>query len=159
MTETSFARFENKVALITGAGNGICRVSAELIAAEGGKVAAVDYDRELLDGAMEAFAQAGGGPHQAYPANARRQEEIDAVVADTIDRFGRIDILINGGGGSTIIANAGARADELTMGEWQQVLDFNLSGTFLFCRAVIPQMTKQGSGEIVNYASIVGREG
>ena len=67
MPEVSFARFEDKVALISGAGNGICRVSAEIIAAEGGTIAAVDYDRELLDGAMDAFAQAGGGPHQPIP--------------------------------------------------------------------------------------------
>ncbi len=157
MTDTSFARFEDKVALISGAANGICRVSAGIIAAEGGIVAAVDYDRELLDGAMEAFAQAGGGPHQAYPANVLRQDEVDAVVADVIDRYGKIDILINGVGGSTIIENSSARADELTMDEWQQVLDFNLSGTFLFCHSVIPHMTEQGGGKIVNFASIAGR--
>ena len=65
MTEASFARFDDKVALISGAANGICRVSAEIIAAEGGTVAAVDYDRETLDDAMQAFAEAGSGPHQA----------------------------------------------------------------------------------------------
>ena len=73
------------------------------------------------------------------------------------DRFGKIDILINGVGGSTIIANSGARTEELTMEEWQKVLDFNLSGTFLFCHAVIPHMTRQGGGKIVNFASIAGR--
>ena len=155
MTETSFACFEDKVAPITGAGDGTCRVNAELIAAEGGKIAAVDYDRELLDGTMAALAQAGGGPYRASPANTLRQED---VVVDTIDRFGKIDIPINGVGGSTIIANAGARADELTMDEWQQVPDFNLSGTFLFCHAEIPQVTKQGIGKIVDFASIAGRE-
>lgn len=157
MTEASFARFNDKVALISGAANGICRVSAQIIAAEGGTIAAVDYDREQLDGAMETFAEAGGGPHQGYPANALRQEEVDAVVEDVIERYGKIDILINGVGGSTIIANSAARADELTMEEWQQVLDFNLSGTFLFCHAVIPHMTTQGGGKIVNFASIAGR--
>ncbi len=65
MTEESFARFEGKVALVTAAASGICRVSAEIIAAEGGTIAAVDNNREQLDAAMEAFAAAGGGPHQA----------------------------------------------------------------------------------------------
>ena len=157
MTEISFARFDGKVALITGAANGICRVSAEIIAAEGGTIAAVDNDGELLDGAVEAFAAAGGGAHHAYPADVLAQEEVDAVVADVVDRFGKIDILINGVGGSTIIANSGARTEELTMEEWQKVLDFNLSGTFLFCHAVIPHMTRQGGGKIVNFASIAGR--
>ena len=75
----------------------------------------------------------------------------------SVERFGKIDILINGVGGSTIIANSGARTEELTMEEWQKVLDFNLSGTFLFCHAVIPHMTRQGGGKIVNFASIAGR--
>ena len=155
MAEASFARFRGKVALISGAANGICRASAEIIAAEGGTVAAVDIDRERLDEAMAAFADAG--EHLSYAANALEQADVDRVVADVIDRYGRIDILINGVGGSTIIDNAGAEVDELTEAEWQRVLDFNLSGTFLFCHAVIPQMKRQGGGKIVNFASIAGR--
>ena len=157
MTNDSFARFRGKVALITGAGAGICRASAEIIAAEGGTVAAVDNNRAMLDEAMSAFAHAGGGEHVDYCANALEQAEVDAVVADLIDRYGRIDILINGVGGSTIIDNSAARVDELTTDEWQRILDFNLSGTFFFCHAVIPQMRRQGSGKIVNFASIAGR--
>ena len=157
MTELSFARFEDKVALITGAAAGICRVSAEIIAAEGGTIAAVDNNGELLDGAVESFATAGGGKHQAYPADALSQDDVDDVVADVVDRYGKIDILINGVGGSTIIANSAATAEELTMEEWQKILDFNLNGTFLFCHAVIPHMTSQGGGKIVNFASIAGR--
>ena len=90
---------------------------------------------------MEAFAAAGGGPHHAYHANALAQAEVDAVVADVVGRFGRIDILVNGVGGSTAIPNPGATTDQLTLEEWQTVLDFNLTGTFLFCHAVIPHMT------------------
>jgi len=157
MPDQSFARFRGKVALISGAADGICRASAEIIAAEGGTVAAVDINQELLDGAMAALAEAGGGEHLAYCANSLQQEDVDAVVADVVDRYGRIDILVNGVGGSTIIANAGATVDELTMEEWQRVLDFNLSGTFLFCNAVVPHMKRQGNGKIVNFASIAGR--
>ena len=157
MTEVSFARFRGQVALISGAGNGICRSSAEIIAAEGGTIAAVDNNQEALDDAMAAFAAAGGGEHQAYCANALAQEEVEEVVADVVDRYGRIDILINGVGGSTIIDDAGATVDELTMEEWQKLLDFNLSGTFLFCHAVVPHMTRHGGGKIVNFASIAGR--
>ena len=153
MAGASFARFEGKVALITGAASGICRAAAEVIAAEGGTIAAVDYDRELLDGALEAFTAAGGGPHHAYHANALERGEVDAVVADAVERFGRIDILVNGVGGSTAIPNPGATVAELTLEEWQTVLDFNLTGTFLFCHAVIPHMTRQGGGKIVNFSS------
>ena len=157
MSENSFARFEGKVALISGAGNGICRASAEIIAAEGGTIAAVDNNSELLDEALQDFAAAGGGEHHGWHADALVQEDVDGVVADVIHRYGRIDILINGVGGSTIIADAGATVDELTMEEWQRLIDFNLSGTFLFCHAVVPHMTRQGSGKIVNFASIAGR--
>ena len=153
MAEASFARFQGKVALITGAASGICRASAEIIAAEGGTIAAVDNNRELLDGAMEAFTAAGGGEHHPYHANALVQAEVDAVVADVVGRFGRIDILVNGVGGSTAIANPGATTEQLTLEEWQTVLDFNLTGTFLFCHAVIPHMTRQGGGKIVNFSS------
>ncbi len=125
LTDISFARFEGRVTLISGAANGIWRVGAGIIAAEGGTIAA-----------MEAFAAAGGGEHHAYPADALHAEEVDAVVVDVVGRFGKIDILINGVGGSTIIANSGARAEELTLEEWQRVLDFILSDTFLFCDTV-----------------------
>lgn len=157
MTEESFARFEGQVALVTAAASGICRASAEMIAAEGGTIAAIDNNREQLDGAMEAFAAAGGGPHHAYPADALQPREVDTVVADIADRFGKIDILLNGVGGSTAIPDPAATTERLTMAEWQQVLDFNLNGTFLFCHAVIPHMIRQGGGKIVNFASIAGR--
>ena len=156
MTTPRFARFPGQVALISGAASGICRASAEIIAAEGGSVAAVDYNQDLLDEAMQALNQIGGD-HHGYQANVLEQSEVEAVVADVIDRFGRIDILINGVGGSTIIANSAARVEELSFEEWQRLIDFNLSGTFHFCHAVIPQMRAQGGGKIVNFASIAGR--
>lgn len=157
MTDATFARFRGKVALISGAGAGICRASAVIIAAEGGNVVAVDINQEALEGLLQSLNAMSEGEHSIYCADALEQAEVDAVVADVIDRYGKIDILINGVGGSTIIANSAATADELTMEEWKQVLDFNLSGTFLFCHAVIPHMTRQGGGKIVNFASIAGR--
>ena len=69
----------------------------------------------------------------------------------------RVDILVNAVGGSTIIANSGANVDELTFAEWQRLIDFNLSGTFLFTHAVVPIMKRQRHGKIVNLASIAGR--
>jgi len=143
MTEESFARYEDQVALAT--------------AAEGGTIAAVDNNREQLDRAMGAFAGAGGGPHGAYLADALQPGEVDAVVAEVAERFGKIDILLNGVGGLTAISSPAATTEQLTMAEWQRVVDFNLNGTFLFCHAVIPHMTRQGGGKIVNFASIAGR--
>jgi NAD(P)-dependent dehydrogenase (short-subunit alcohol dehydrogenase family) len=74
-----------------------------------------------------------------------------------VEAHGRIDILVNGVGGSTIVGRPAAHLDELTLEEWQKLLHFNLTGTFLFCHAVIPVMKRQRGGKIVNLSSIAGR--
>ncbi|MEZ5853261.1 MAG: SDR family NAD(P)-dependent oxidoreductase [Hyphomicrobiaceae bacterium] len=149
-------RFKDKVALITAAASGIGRATCDIIAAEGGTVAAVDNNKDRLDTVVAEITAAGG---KAYPyaANALDAGHVDGVVADVAKRFGRIDILMNGVGGSTIIAKPNAETEELTLAEWQAIVDFNLNGTFLFTHAVIPIMKRQGSGKIVNIASIAGR--
>ena len=149
-------RFEGKVALITAAASGIGRATADIIAGEGGTVALVDNNKDRLEASVAALTEAGG---KAYPyvANALDAAQVDAVVGDAAKRFGRIDILMNGVGGSTIIAKPNAETEELTLAEWQAIVDFNLNGTFLFTHAVIPVMKSQKSGKIVNIASIAGR--
>ena len=149
-------RFEGKVALITAAASGIGRATAGIIAKEGGRVAVVDTNRERLDQAIAEITQAGGEA-APYHANALEEPAVAAVVADAVQRFGKIDILVNAVGGSTIIAKPGAETDELTLAEWQSLIHFNLTGTFLFTHAVIPIMKRQKSGKIVNLASIAGR--
>jgi NAD(P)-dependent dehydrogenase (short-subunit alcohol dehydrogenase family) len=155
-TEETAMRFEGRVALITAAASGIGRATADIIAAEGGTAALVDTNRQRLEAAASEIAAAGG---KAYPyvANALDGGEVDGVVRDAAQRFGRIDILVNGVGGSTIIAKPAAETEELTLAEWQAVVDFNLNGTFLFSHAVIPVMKRQKGGKIVNIASIAGR--
>lgn len=149
-------RFTGKVALITAAASGIGRATSDIIAREGGTVLAVDNNKERLDATIAAISTAGG---KAYPyqADALNQGQVDGIVADAVKRFGRIDILVNGVGGSTIIAKPNATTEELTLAEWQAIVDFNLNGTFLFTHAVIPVMKRQGGGKIVNLASIAGR--
>jgi NAD(P)-dependent dehydrogenase (short-subunit alcohol dehydrogenase family) len=149
-------RFEGQVALITAAASGIGRATADIIAAEGGTVALVDNNKDRLEAAVSQIAAKGGKAHP-YNASALDAGQVDALVADAAKRFGRIDILMNGVGGSTIIAKPAAETEELTLAEWQAVVDFNLNGTFLFTHAVIPIMKRQKSGKIVNIASIAGR--
>lgn len=149
-------RFPGKVALITAAASGIGRATCEIIGAEGGQVLAVDTNRDRLESLVGTIAAAGGKAHP-YPCDALNQSQVNAVVADAVKRFGRIDILVNGVGGSTIIAKPNAETDELSMADWQAIVDFNLNGTFLFSHAVIPIMKRQKAGKIVNLASIAGR--
>jgi NAD(P)-dependent dehydrogenase (short-subunit alcohol dehydrogenase family) len=150
-------RFEGKVALITAAASGIGRATAEIMAREGATVLAVDTNEERLAAAAAAMAGAGPGEAHAIPADALDEAQVEAVVADAARRHGRIDILVNAVGGSTIIADPAATTDRLSLADWQALLHFNLTGTFLFCHAVIPVMRKQGGGKIVNLASIAGR--
>jgi NAD(P)-dependent dehydrogenase (short-subunit alcohol dehydrogenase family) len=154
--EEADMRFKGKVALITAAASGIGRATANIIGREGGRIAAVDNNRERLDATVAEIAAAGGEVHP-YNADALDAAAVDSVVADAARRFGRIDILVNAVGGSTIIAKPGATTEELTLAEWQALLHFNLTGTFLFTHAAIPIMKRQKSGKIINLASIAGR--
>jgi len=149
-------RFTSKIALITASASGIGRATADIIGREGGTVIAVDNNQQRLDATVDAITRAGGRAH-GYAADALDEGQVNGLVADVVKNFGAIDILVNAVGGSTIIANAAAETDELTLAEWQKVVDFNLNGTFLFCHAVIPVMKRQKRGKIVNIASIAGR--
>lgn len=149
-------RFRDKVALIAGAGSGIGRASAQMIAAEGGTIVGVDLDASGLEQIMGGIRRAGGTAHSVV-ADALDGTQVRGAVDQAMQACGRIDILVNAVGGSTIIANAGATVDELTLDEWQRLLMFNLNGTFLFCNAVVPIMKRQRSGKIVNLSSIAGR--
>ncbi|MCB1740254.1 MAG: SDR family oxidoreductase [Gammaproteobacteria bacterium] len=149
-------RFKDQVAIVTGAANGIGRATVEIIAAEGGIPVAVDLQTEALDGFVREVEAAGGRAH-AHAANALNESEVQAVVEATLRDLGRVDVLVNAVGGSTVIADASAGIDALSLGDWQKLLDFNLTGTFLFCHHVVPIMKRQRSGRIVNLSSIAGR--
>ena len=144
-------RFRDKVALISGAGSGIGRATAQMIGAEGGTVVGVDLDQVAIEQIMHGIRRTGGKAHSLV-ANA-----LEAADVAPVEACGRIDILVNAVGGSTIIPNSGAAVDVLTLDEWQRLLTFNLNGTFLFCNAVVPIMKRQRSGKIINISSIAGR--
>src|SRR6267378_3912063 len=149
-------RFTGRTALITAAGRGIGRATAEIVGREGGIVIAVDLDKETLDQAVGAIRTAGGTAH-GLVADALDAAQVAGAVRRIVDEHGRIDILVNAVGGSTIITKPAAQVDELTLDDWQKMLHFNLTGTFLFCNAVAPVMKRQRGGKIVNISSIAGR--
>ena len=149
-------RFTGKVTVITAFANGIGRATAEIMAREGAVVVGVDNHQGRLDEAVAALRGAGGTAHGRL-CNALDAGRVEATVAAVDREFGGVDILVNAVGGSTIIANSGAGVDELTFAEWQRLIDFNLSGTFLFTHAVVPIMRRRRHGKIVNLASIAGR--
>ena len=149
-------RFQGKVALISAAGAGIGRATAMIIAREGGTVVGVDVEPAALD-RLTADVTAAGGRALALRADALDAAAVEGVVKRAVDAHGRIDILVNAVGGSTIVSRPAAALDELTLEEWQKLLHFNLTGTFLVSHAVVPVMKRQGAGKIVNLSSIAGR--
>src|SRR3989442_2041790 len=149
-------RFQERIALITAAGRGIGRATAEIIGREGGTVIAVELDKETLDQAVGAIRTAGGTAH-GLVADALDAAQVAGAVRRIVDEHGRIDILVNAVGGSTIIPKPAAPVDELTLDDWQRLLHFNLTGTFLFCNAVAPVMKRQRGGKIIIISSIAGR--
>jgi NAD(P)-dependent dehydrogenase (short-subunit alcohol dehydrogenase family) len=149
-------RFEGKVALITACASGIGRATADIMAREGAIVVGVDNNAERLEKTVAEITAAGGRAHGRL-CNALDAAEVDPLVAGVAQEFGRIDILVNAVGGSTIVARPSATVDELSLDDWKKLIDFNLDGTFLFTHAVAPVMKRQRSGKIVNLASIAGR--
>jgi NAD(P)-dependent dehydrogenase (short-subunit alcohol dehydrogenase family) len=146
-------RFTGKIALITAAANGIGRATAEIMAKEGATLICVDNHPERLEGALKTLGSSAHG----RLCDALDQGQVDAVVNDTVKEFGRIDILVNAVGGSTIIPRPSAPVEEHSLDDWQKIIRFNLDGTFLFTHAVVPVMKRQKAGKIVNLASIAGR--
>ena len=148
-------RFKDKVALITAAANGIGRATARSWRA---KVPSSLRSTIIRNGWTRRSTpdQAGGQAHGtavrcARSVAGRRRRGGGG------EEFGRIDILVNAVGGSTIIPKPAAKVDEHSLDDWQRLINFNLNGTFLFLHAVVPVMKQQKTGKIVNLASIAGR--
>lgn len=149
-------RFQDRVAIITGAASGIGRATSERMAAEGAFVIAVDSDADRLDQLVARIGSATGRV-EGRVCDVTTEGAADAVAEQALCTHGRIDVLVNAVGGSTIVSNSSRPIEELSFSEWQQLVAFNLNGTFGFSRAVIPSMKHQRSGKIVNVSSIAGR--
>ena len=144
-------RFENRVALITGAAGAIGAATATALAREGAHLALID--QAPLDAVVQACGSAVEKP-LALSLDVRDGERVRNALAATMQRFGRLDILVNVAG----VVSLGP-AQSITEAEWQRVLDINLKGTFLFCQAAMPLMRRQRYGRIVNLGSVIGKNG
>lgn len=148
-------RFDERVVLITGASTGIGAAVARAFGATGAKVV-VHYNQS--EDAAQAVAQdieAHGGTALLARADVTDAQQLGDVVEQTMQQFGRIDILINNAG-SLILRQPVAEMPDET---YRQVIDVNLTSVFHLCRLVIPIMQRQGSGNIINVTSIAGRNG
>lgn len=147
-------RLQNKVAVITGAGSGMGRAMAILFAQEGAKIVAGELHQNTLDDVV-ATIRAAGGEVVGVQGNVAVQAETEALVDAAISNFGRIDILVNNAGIMDQFQGVGEVSNEL----WQRVMAVNVDGPMYASRRAIPHMLEQGSGSIINIASVAGLSG
>lgn len=143
-------RLKDKVAIITGAANGMGAADARIFALEGAKVVATDVQEEKLMALAEEIT-AAGGEILALKHDVASEGEWKHVVASAVEAYGKVDILVNNAG---IAINKNFAMME--MNEWNKVMDINLNGCVLGMKHVIPEMKKAGGGSIINISSIGG---
>ncbi|NOT49362.1 MAG: glucose 1-dehydrogenase [Acidobacteria bacterium] len=139
-----------KTAIVTGGSRGIGKEMAEALAEAGANLMLCARRAEWLDETVEEFA-AKGFDVIGKVCDVAKPDDVQAVINATVERFGAVDILINNAGTSW-----GAMPEEMPLEQWQKVIDVNLTGCFLFAQAAGREMLKQGSGSIINIASIAG---
>lgn len=144
---------QGRVAIVTGAASGIACATAILFAREGAAVAVVDRD---VEGGSKTVQQirSESGQAEFFQVDVSSSEEVHHAVSATLQRFGDLNVLFNGAGILTY-----GTVLETPENIWKQVMAVNLTGTFLFCRAVLPHMVQKGRGSIINVASTTGSHG
>ncbi len=140
-----------RTALVTGAARGIGLAIAARLVRDGARVAMVDRDAAPV----EAAAAAIGAGALAIVADVTRAGDVERAVRTPWERWGRLDIVVNNAG----ITGRSYPIQELTDDDWNQVIAVDLTSVFLVCRATVRLMLEQGSGRIINVASIAGKEG
>jgi len=146
-------RLQDKVAVITGAGNGIGLETALTFAREGARVAVAEFDASAGEAAALRIRE-GGGDAAFFPVDVSDWDSVQALAAAVAERYGRIDVLVNNAG-----ITQDAMLSKMTVEQWRKVIDVNLDGVFYCTKAFAPYMVQQGKGKIINTSSVVGVHG
>lgn len=142
---------QGKVIIVTGASTGMGRAIAVGMAAAGATLGLIARNKERLEETARQ-ARAKGAEVLAFPGDVSDNECARRVVATMVERFGRVDVLVNNAGTNTFHRNLA----DIPVTDWQHVLNTNLTGAFLFTRHVLPSMRKAGRGQIINISSGAG---
>lgn len=143
-------RLNGKVAIITGAGQGIGEATALKFASEGAIVAVCDLNHEAVSSVVAACREAGADAI-GFTLDVANRDAVDGMVADVLERYWKIDVLVNNAG-----ITRDARLQKMTLKQFDDVIDVNLRGVFHASQAVVDKMIEQGSGVILNASSVVG---
>ncbi len=149
-------KLEGQVAIVTGAGRNIGEEIARTFAREGASVAVVDLDRARAQRVAQSIVDAGGAA-APFVANVCEPDDVDALVRGTVERFGRLDILVN-----NVAVTDNKHIFDITTAEWDRVIAATLTAPFLMGKAAALQMVRQGGGKvgkIVNVGSTSGYRG
>jgi NAD(P)-dependent dehydrogenase (short-subunit alcohol dehydrogenase family) len=149
------ARLDGKVALITGAGNGMGRVASVLFAQEGARIVVADWSDDGGAETVEAV-EAAGGEATFVKVDVAKAEQVEMMVAAAMDRFGALHVLYNNAG---IFPADDGGVTETPEPTWDRVMEVNLKGVWLGCKYGVPAMLASGGGSIVNVASFVALMG
>lgn len=145
-------QLDGKVAIITGGGSGIGKGIAKAFVGEGCSVVIAARNAERLDAAA-AELSADGGTVISIPTDVTSEDQVISLFAKTMDQFGRLDVLVNNSG-----AFDGGPVEDLTLEQWNTVIDVNVTGPFLGSREAFKIMKKQGGGRIINIGSIAAQK-
>jgi NAD(P)-dependent dehydrogenase (short-subunit alcohol dehydrogenase family) len=144
---------QDRVAVVTGSGKGLGKAIAERFFEEGARVSLWDIDLECVK-QMRDGLDPSGEKSLAVHVDITDEAGVDRAVSETLERFGRIDVLVNNAG-----ISRHRKIEEMTVEMFESVMKVNVTGTFICCRAITPVMKKQGGGKIVNMSSLAGRTG
>jgi NAD(P)-dependent dehydrogenase (short-subunit alcohol dehydrogenase family) len=149
------AQFDGKVAVITGAGGGIGRASAVMLAREGAKIVVAELRRKPGEATRAAIGEAGSSAF-FIETDVTRDESVRETMRAAAAHFGRIDVLVNCAGGSVAEDDV---ATDVDLSVWEHTINLDLKGTFLSCRHAIPHIVQAGGGAVVNFTSWLGMMG
>jgi NAD(P)-dependent dehydrogenase (short-subunit alcohol dehydrogenase family) len=146
-------RLDGKVAIVTGGSQGIGEAIAKRFGREGAKTVIVNRSAEKAEPVVAAI-RAAGGTAMAVPCDVGKVSEIEAAIAQVVEAYGGIDVLVNNAGAYLMSPLGGTTEDA-----FQTMIDVNLKGVFFLCQAVLPVFERRGGGKIINTGSIFGHDG
>lgn len=147
-------KLENKTAIITGAASGMGKAMAHLFAAEGANVIVADLKQNEIDEVVNLITQSGGKAHGVV-CNVAIETDIKNMIDTAVSKYNTLDVLVNNAG----VMDDFFPVDQVSNELWNKVMNINVNGPFYSCRLAVPIMLKQGSGSIINIASVGGLNG